>query len=100
MNDAERAKMYQQAREWLKAPESEPHPFKKHELEDGTLVPMIFGADWKRRYDLIVGFLLQEVEMYSSDPEKDKMVRRIEEYLAMRKRCRSKGNEGIQTNVD
>jgi hypothetical protein len=91
--NTERDKLYQQAREWLEAPEYEPHPFKKRENEDGTLEPMEFRADWKQRYDTIVGFLLKEMEIFSSNPEKDKMARKIEEYLAMRKRCRSKNNE-------
>ncbi len=54
--------MYRLAVEWLNGPEYEEHPFKKHMQEDGSLKPMVWQADWKKRYDLIVKFLTEQIK--------------------------------------
>jgi hypothetical protein len=47
------------AQKWLDGPEHEDHPFKQWRREDGTLHPACLMADWKQRYNLIVGFFLK-----------------------------------------
>lgn len=50
--------MYKLAEKWLSDTEYFNHPFKKYRNDDGSFRPVELRYDWKKRYDLIVGFLL------------------------------------------
>jgi hypothetical protein len=62
--------MYRLAQEWLNGTEYQNHPFKKHLSESGDLVAMEFRVDWKKRYDLMVAFLLEQVDFLKVNNER------------------------------
>lgn len=59
--------MYRLAVEWLDGNEYEDHPFKKQLQEDGSLKSMQLRADWKKRYNLVVSFLIDQIKYLKND---------------------------------